>query len=241
MNILKSIANDIYKTQLNGQIQKELNKSTHTLPLSDGFKVSKIIKNESEKGVYVISNGKENRIAKITPLHEIGNEIEIIEKLGKLELAPKIYKSEVITTYGTDKAYYEMAMMTGTIEELLTKRLLEKDMNIILNMIMTLLERLCKEGFSHGDFHWRNIGFDYSKEKDSITVKVLDLEFSEFKCNERLDIVQLIRTIDKKYSPSVENNNREYIRNKLIQFYNNKFQTELTKNNVEEEFKKLAK
>ena len=241
MNILKSIANDIYKTQLNGQIQKELNKPSHTLPLSDGFKVIKIIKNESEKGVYVISKDKERRIAKITPLHEIGNEIEVIEKLGKLELAPKIYKSEVITTYGTDKAYYEMEMMTGTVDELLTRRLIEKDLNIILNMIMTLLERLCKEGFSHGDFHWRNIGFDYSKDRDSLTVKVLDLEFSEFKCNEQLDIVQLIRTIDKRYSPSVENNNREYIRNKLIEFYNSKFQTELTKDKVEEEFKRLGK
>lgn len=241
MNILKNIANGIYKTQLNAQLQKELNKPSHNLPLSDGFKVSKIIKNETEKGVYIISNGKESRIAKITPLHEIGNEIEILEKLSKLELAPRIYKSEVITSYGSDKAYYEMEMMTGTIEELLTKRLIEKDINIILNMIMTLLERLCKEGFSHGDFHWRNIGFDYSKNRDSLTVKVLDLEFSEFKCNEQLDIVQLIRTIDKKYSPSVENNNREYIRNKLIQFYNNKFRTELTKNNVEEEFKILAK
>jgi len=241
MNILKNIANGIYKTQLNAQIQKELNKPSHNLPLSDGFKVSKIIKNESEKGVYIISNGKESRIAKITPLHEIGNEIEILEKLSKLELAPRIYKSEVITSYGSDKAYYEMEMMTGTIEELLTKRLIEKDINIILNMTMTLLERLCKEGFSHGDFHWRNIGFDYTENRDSLTVKVLDLEFSEFKCNEQLDIVQLIRTIDKKYSPSVEDNNREYIRNKLIQFYNNKFRTELTKNNVEEEFKKLAK
>jgi tRNA A-37 threonylcarbamoyl transferase component Bud32 len=241
MNILKSIANGIYKSQLKIQLQKELNKPNHNLPLSDGFKIIKVIKNESEKGVYVISNGKESRIAKITPLHEIGNEIEIIEKLGKIELAPKIYKSEVVTTYGTDKAYYEMAMMTGTIEELLTKRLLEKDMNIILNMIMTLLERLCKEGFSHGDFHWRNIGFDYSKDKDSLSVKVLDLEFSEFKCNEQLDIVQLIRTIDKRYSPNIENNNREYIRNKLIHFYNSKFKSKLSKDNVEEEFKRLGK
>ena len=241
MNILKNIANGIYNTTLNSKIQKEINKPSHPLPLSDGFKVIKTIKNESEKGVYVISNDKESRIAKITPLHEIGNEIEVIEKLGRLELAPKIYKSEVVTTYGTDKAYYEMEMMTGTIDELLTRRLIEKDLNIILNMIMTLLERLCKEGFSHGDFHWRNIGFDYSKDKDSITVKVLDLEFSEFKCNEKLDIIQLIRTIDKTYSPAVENNNREYIRNKLIEFYNNKFQTELTKDKVEEEFKRLGK
>jgi len=241
MNILKNIANGILNNQLNLQMQKELNKPVHNLPLSDGFKIIKVIKNESEKGVYVISNGKETRIAKITPLHEIGNEIEIIEKLGRVELAPKIFKSDVITSYGSDKAYYEMAMMTGTIEELLNKRLLEKDLNIILNMIMTLLDRLCKEGYSHGDFHWRNIGFDFCKEKDCLTVKVLDLEFSEFKCNEKLDIVQLIRTIDKKYSPSVDNNNREYIRNKLIEYYNNKFNTNINKDNIEEEFKKLSK
>lgn len=231
-NLLKNIRNNIFK---------EVIKPIDNIPISYGFKIIKVIKNDTEKGVYEIYNGKEYRISKIIPLHEIGNEIEIIEKLSKLELAPKIFKSEVFTSKGMDKAYYEMEMMTGTIEDLLTKRLITKDLNIILNMIMTLLERLCKEGFSHGDFHWRNIGFDFCKEKNCITVKVLDLEFSEFNCNERLDIIQLIRTIDNKYSPKVENNNREYIRNKLIDFYNNKFNTSINNDDVEEEFKKIGK
>ena len=205
-------------------------------PFTTGFKPVKTLKDSNEKKVYILSNGKEYRIGKITSLYNIGNDVDIFEKLSKYNLAPVIFKTDVFNDEkNNEMTYTEMEKLDGTIYDLLTVPLTEKELDIILRLVNELLLRLYKLKISHGDFHWENIGFTYDDKKDCITLKMIDFEFAENKSDFRKEVVQLIRTIDKKYTPLVSDTNRAYISKRLISYYKNNFGEY---KDIEEEYKK---
>lgn len=231
----KSLKDIVYNLYSN-KIIKDISSYSIILPSSNGFRIIKTIKNENGKAVYIISNNKEERIAKVIPLHLVGNEIEIIEKLSKLDLSPIIFKTEIISNKDEDNAYIEMEKMTGTINDILSERMSDDDLNIISILVLKLLRKLSELSISHGDFHWKNIGFNYNSIKDGINLKVIDLEFGDFKVNERLDILQLIRTLDKKYMQDIDNYNRDYITVRLLKLYNSKYNKNISKKDIENEY-----
>jgi len=203
------------------------------IPFSSSFYPVKIIK---DKKVYLLTDKSTYRIAKTIPLHAIGEDIEILEKLGKYNLAPKIYKTDVFTDEaGNDMSYVEMERLDGTIYDLLKTELSQKDLDLILRLINQLLIMLHKMKLSHGDFHWENIGIVYNENKDCIFLKMFDFEFASHKNDFRREVAQLIRTVDKKYTPLIAESNRSYIKKKLESYYKKNFGDY---NDIDKEYKK---
>jgi hypothetical protein len=195
-----------------------------SVPFSNGFKPIKTLKNTPEKKVFEISNGKETRIGKVMLLYNVGNDVDVFEKLSKYNLAPVIYKTDVyIDEKENDMIYVEMERLDGTIYQLLKTQLNKKELDVILKLINELLLRLNKFKFSHGDFHWENIGFLYDEKKDCVFLKMIDFEFADNKSDFRKEVLQLIRTLDKKYTPLIDESNRVYIRNRLEEYYKKNF------------------
>jgi len=208
-----------------------------SIPISKGFKPIKTLKNTLEKKVFEISNGKESRIAKVMTLYNVGNDVDVLERLSKYNLAPIIYKTDVyIDEKGNDMIYIEMERLDGTIYQLLKTKLDKKDLEIILKLINELLLRLKKFKLSHGDFHWENIGFIYDEKKDCVFLKMIDFEFAENKSDFRKEVLQLIRTLDKKYTPLIDASNRVYIKNRLEEYYKKNFSVI---KDIEKEYKEL--
>jgi hypothetical protein len=212
-----------------------------TLPCSRGFYATNIVKKNEDKIIYLLTNGKENRITKVYPVQDIGNEIELMDRLCKYDICPTITKNDIFSKEGTDYVYIEMERLCGTIEDILQYKLNDKDLDVLLILIIRLLKKLCELNISHGDFHWKNIGFKFDKNKNGIHLRLIDFEFGEFVCNPRLDVLQLIRSIDSKYAPNVNKDNREYLRNKLVDVYKNKFNKNFVITQVEKEFELLKK
>lgn len=232
--IFYKVVNDLYNNKIL-QNKKDVNIS---IPSSSGFSVIKVIKvGDNNKGVYIISNGNEKRISKTVPLYTIGNEIDLMEKMSKLRISPTIYKTDVFEQNGEEMAYLEMEMLTGTLEDVLKIRLEDKDLDIILRLVLSLLREMHSHKISHGDYHWKNIGIKYDENKKKFDMMVLDLEFGEFNSNERLDMLQLLRSLDKKYS-DINENNSLYLRNKLIQIYNRCFHDTIQEKDIEKEYEK---
>jgi tRNA A-37 threonylcarbamoyl transferase component Bud32 len=227
------VINDLY----NNKIEQNKKYSNISIPCSLGFNVINIIKHDDNKGIYIVSNGKEQRVAKTVPLYTIGNEIYLMEKMSNLGISPLIYKTDVFEHKGEEMAYFEMEMMTGTLEDVLKVKLEDKDLDIILRLVLLLLRAMYNNKISHGDYHWKNIGVKYDGCRRKIDVMILDFEFGEFNRNERLDMLQLIRSLDKRYSDMNENN-AMYLRDKLIQIYNKYFVDNIQYKDIEKEFEK---
>ncbi len=219
----------------NSTVKKE-NIKVSNVPFTSGFIPIKKLKDSNVKKVYLLTNGKQYRIGKISSLYNVGNDVDIFEKLSKENLAPVIYKTDVYNDENNNEmTYTEMEKLDGTIYKLLSLPLTEKELDIILRLVNELLIRLYKLKISHGDFHWENIGFNYDEKKDCITLKMIDFEFAENKSDFRKEVIQLIRTIDKKYTPLVPDTNREYISRRLISYYKKNFGDY---KDIEKEYKK---
>lgn len=217
---MKKAIIDIHKSKTNSKI----NIIIPSIPISKGFKTIKTLKNTLEKKVFEISNGKESRIAKVMMLYNVGNDVDVLERLSKYNLAPIIYKTDIyVDEKGNDMIYIEMERLDGTIYQLLKTKLDKKDLEIILKLINELLLRLKKFNVSHGDFHWENIGFIYDVKKDCVFLKMIDFEFAENKNDFRKEVLQLIRTLDNKYTPLIDEGNRVYIQNRLLEYYKKNF------------------
>lgn len=232
------------------QVVKDINKRNSSLakgytktdiPCSSGYYASNIIKKDNEKTLYVLTNGRENRIAKVYPVQDITNEIELMDRLCKYDICPMIIKNDIFSIKEKDYAYIEMEMLSGTMEDILEHRLSKDELDILLSLIFRLLKKLCELNISHGDFHWKNIGFKFDEKNKAIHIKLIDFEFGEFLCNPRLDVLQLIRSIDGKYAPNVNKDNREYIRSKLVDIYKTKLNKNFKIDQVEQEFDSLKK
>lgn len=207
------------------------------LPCSSGFNVIGSIKVNGNKGVYILSDGKEKRIAKVVELYNIANEIDLMEYMSKIGISPMIYKTDIFEKNGEEFAYFEMEMMSGTLEDLLKFELEYSDLDIILRLVLSLLRAMYEYKICHGDYHWKNIGVKYDDKKKKIDLMVLDFEFGEFKKNDRLDMIQLIRSLDKRYS-NMNDKNMIYLRNKLINIYNKNFNDNIQESDIEKEFQK---
>jgi tRNA A-37 threonylcarbamoyl transferase component Bud32 len=131
--------------------------------------------------------------------------------------------------------YIEMEKLDGTVYDLLKTELSERDLDLILKLINKILIILHKMKMSHGDFHWENIGIVYDEEKDCIHLKMFDFEFASYKNDFRREVAQLIRTIDKKYTPLINEKNRIYIKKRLESYYKNNFGDY---KDIDEEYKK---
>ena len=128
---------DLYNKQKN-ESRKRLDTPEYLKKNIGIFYPTKILKKTSEKEIYVISYGKEDRVIKIVSLYKIGNEVEILEKMGNINIAPRVLATDVITK-NEEMAYIEMERITANMEDLLSYNLHHKDLDMLLNLIFNKL------------------------------------------------------------------------------------------------------
>lgn len=140
---------------------------------------------------------------------ETEKEIQAQTKLGLLDISPKIYSSVTMkltqprfpTSYQpTHLHMIVMEKLQGTLLDFLlethlspivTKHLFETE---LIPEILDILEKLRVANVTHGDLHWKNIGY---VKKDGV-VKVILLDFGQTRTDlhdPALDFLQLYRTL----------------------------------------------
>lgn len=117
----------------------------------------------------------------------------------------------------------------GILVDLLEEDLTTNELNIIVNKLIQLINRMCKLGLSHRDLHYANIGYDNLDVLLNITnlhLQVIDFGFAKTdECNERLEYVQLIRfSIPMSYS-TLYYRNMFYMHGVLTAYYCSRFGT----------------
>ena len=154
---------ELHNNQKN-EIKKRLDTPEYIKNNIGNFYPIHILKKTEDKEIYIITDGKQDRVIK---LYKTGNEVDILENMGSLNIAPKVFSTDVILKK-EEMAYIEMERITANMEDLLFYKMDKKDIAILLDLIFRLLFALNKFKVSHGDFHWGNIGFCYDDNKKGI-------------------------------------------------------------------------
>lgn len=108
-----------------------------------------------------------------------------------------------ISPYALRYGIMEMDIVHGTMEDFLVNKWADAQiMKDMLIWVCDIIDLLMFHKLSHGDLHWKNIGYKiYSKDSiDYIRIILLDFGFAQIITDEtvgaRVDISQLIRTLD---------------------------------------------
>lgn len=203
--------------------------------LSGGFELKKYIGSGENGSVYLICKSKadedENcRIIKIQQIHNerfIQNEIDMQKAFYARKLAPKIHNTCRFNKGKTKYIIIEMDPIVGTLESLLHKESNDDFLRSIMAWIINVMEKLCDNKLTHGDFHWRNIGYNVRPDGELDPV-LIDFSWSSSKtCYPRLELIQLLRTISlSKMHPK----NEKYLEDNIYEIYTTEFNKKLAKN-----------
>ena len=112
--------------------------------------------------------------------------------------------------------YFLMGKIDGTVGDLLVHELLESELDGILTKCLQLIFRMCDHHMTHGDLHFKNIG--YVKDPTTKQRLYLCLDFAGVLpgCFPEIDMLQLIRDT---YNTAYHTFNRHYLRQKLHTIY----------------------
>jgi tRNA A-37 threonylcarbamoyl transferase component Bud32 len=178
------------------------------------YKENKLLGEGRYGSVYIFKTPTgEERVVKLSQIknsYEIFNtirEIFIQEIFYRMNLAPKIYSTEIIINYPfynipQRHILIEMEKIDGNVEDLLNSR--EFAPSVIENImkeILTMVSIYQQNNYIHGDLHWQNIGYNYINQ-NSIRLYLIDYglsccvtrDLTKDKDPTLLDITQLVRT-----------------------------------------------
>lgn len=154
-------------------------------------------------------------------------------RFAALGLAPKVHACRGGCIY--------MDMIDGTIEDYLKKRRSKADLSMLVHWIFRFIRIMCEHRLAHGDLHWENLGFRYTRTG---RVKPLMIDFGQaasrvhegpmqgrrgVTCREpgaspwgfaELEVLSLLRTLHRDYSGRMNEDNRRTLREMLVQEYN---------------------
>jgi tRNA A-37 threonylcarbamoyl transferase component Bud32 len=168
-------------------------------------------------------SGSGGRVIKLqyNNYHKICSEISGQQCLSEYGLAPHIFRTEALRNGRKAFVVILMEEIDGVLSDLLSEPLSDRSLQEICTLIYDIIIFLCKIQFVHGDMHWDNIGYVTTSRK-TIRLILIDFGFShtESRCNPRLEIAQLIRTLDLL---QVDAGNAEYIDNYFTTVYENHY------------------
>lgn len=169
---------------------------------SGGMKVVKVIETKTENEMY-------NTI----------REIYLQDIFYRMNIAPQIYSAEMVLVNVFNFIIIEMEKIDGDIENLFNKNDLDENTIVtIIREIITMVDIYRKNGYTHGDLHWGNIGYKIEKP-GKIRLYLLDYGMAccisnilKDKDSYLYEITQLLRTV--RFAS--ENSNNAYVIKKVL-------------------------
>jgi len=155
-------------------------------------------------------------------------EAHVHKKFAAHGLAPKIMHDHHLRLH--DNVELGIMIMDkysqNTVESMFKRDLSKFDFDMIYEGVIRILNKLCAHGLIHGDLHWGNIGIEFNERAPNkdwpFTLSLLDFgQSTEAKCNMRLELLQLLRTISMMQFKN--KNMRVYLEHKLYNYYKSKF------------------
>ena len=171
----------------------------------------------------------------------VDKEIIVQKKFHDLGLSPGVidhcsYKPP----RGGDRVHFIlMERIDGVIDNFLMKKSHHKLLDTLVDRLFQIIKKMKDKNLTHGDFHSENIGFVYRRGDNPGTIQIIDHGMSiENGSNPELELVQFMRTIESRYSPKMNPDNRKFIKQKVHAMSKSMFNINLPKslNGLENRF-----
>jgi len=171
----------------------------------------------------------------------VDKEIVVQKKFHELGLSPGVidhcsYKPP----RGGDRVHFIlMERIDGVIDNFLMKKSHHKLLDTLVDRLFQIIKKMKDKNLTHGDFHSENIGFVYRRGDNPGTIQIIDHGMSiENGSNPELELVQFMRTIESRYSPKMNPDNRKFIKQKVHAMSKSMFNINLPKslNGLENRF-----
>jgi hypothetical protein len=145
---------------------------------------------------------------------EVKDEFDLQYDFYLYGLAPEPFQQFIYNYYKDKYAVTVMTKIDGSLESILEKRQSHQTLDDILRFIIFYINMSCDLKLIHGDLHWGNIG--YIKRNNKIYLLLMDFGKSrKGRCRPELALFQLLRVASPMYTPSMNNQNRAYLIDKL--------------------------
>lgn len=183
-----------------------------------GWRITNFLGAGSFGYVFSTRNSKNERgalkIVRDEANFSVDKEIVMQKKYHKLGLSPGIIDHCSYLPKGGDRIHFIiMERIDGVIDDFLQKKSHHKLLETLMDRLFQIIKKMHVNKITHGDFHSENIGFLYRRGDNPGTIQVIDHGMSTDKgSSPELELVQFMRTIEPRYSPKMNSDNRKFIK-----------------------------
>lgn len=144
------------------------------------------------------------------------NEKKLQLRFYKYGLGPQVYCIQEIEKNGKKYGVIVMKRVSHVLEDYLKVKRRKSELRVLLGNILLLISKMCEYNLAHGDLHWGNIGFS----KGIKHLVLFDFGWSSNQgCMVDLALSQLLRTLRRAYTPEIDESNRNYLKHKLVEMF----------------------
>lgn len=199
--------------------------------------------------VFSIRSGTSRRgalkVVKDEANFSVAKEIAMQKRFHKLGMSPPVIDHCSYTPKGGERVHFIlMERIDGVIDSFLQKRAPSNLLDTMVDRLFQIIQKMEKENLTHGDFHTENIGFVYKRANTPGNIQIIDHGMSSDKgSNPELEVVQFLRTIESRYSPRMDSQNRKLVKARVHKLACEKFGLKIPKtlNALESRFVNLRR
>ena len=195
-----------------------------------GWRITNFLGAGSFGFVFSIRNGHNKRgalkIVRDEANFSVDKEIDMQKKFHKLGMSPNVidhcsYKPP----RGGDRVHFIlMERIDGVIDNFLMKKSHHKLLETLVDRLFQIIKKMKDNNLTHGDFHSENIGFVFRRGDNPGNIQIIDHGMSTGNGhNTELELVQFMRTIESRYSPKMNADNRKFIKQKVTEMAKSMF------------------
>ena len=117
----------------------------------------------------------------------------------------------------------DLEKIDGIMEQLLDHPVSQEVLDNVVRFVVMVIKQLCKDNLIHGDLHWENFGYRWVLTPNGgLTVQPILIDFgssASAPCNPKLEVLQLLRTLDPEMPGKFNESNAAYIHDLLHKIY----------------------
>jgi tRNA A-37 threonylcarbamoyl transferase component Bud32 len=164
------------------------------------------------------------KVQQFTDKNAIMNEVKMQKIFHKHGIAPAIIGSPKFYKHkGKDFAVIVMSRIDVVMQDLLDQPITDEAREQIWTAIVSLLSTMRKYKLAHNDMHWENLAMVYAQDAHGrLTMRGTCIDFGwsfSGKSSTSLEVLQLIRTLDRSYSPNINKKTQQFLLTRLIALY----------------------
>ncbi|GAQ92589.1 hypothetical protein KFL_010640020 [Klebsormidium nitens] len=182
--------------------------------------------------VILVRNRKtgQRRVAKISKKLDRARdrvEMDMQNEFWRNGLAPRAFGLELDEIkHGRKQKKVSVVLMQqvdSTLSSWLRRDRKRWELDVMLKVLISFIDKMQKKRLAHGDLHWENIAFKYRPGTKYIgRVLLIDFGFAARKGDSRLEFAQLIRTTHKDFG-HMTSANEKYLRERLIEEFKRRY------------------